>query len=51
MDRAGERLLGVLDVAHPAAAGFDGEDAAGLERFVKTLVPMVDWDTLLGGRG
>jgi len=44
------RLLGVLDVDSPETSRFDSEDAAGLERFVKTLVPMVAWDALIGKR-
>jgi L-methionine (R)-S-oxide reductase len=48
---AGGRLLGVLDVDSPENARFDAEDAAGLERFVNVLVPVVAWDALIGKRG
>ena len=39
-------LRGVLDVDSPQAARFDEEDREGLEKFVKTLVPRVDWRRL-----
>ena len=42
------RLVGVLDVDAPEPARFDDEDRAGLERFVKALVPEVAWETLIG---
>lgn len=42
------RLLGVLDVDSPEVSRFDVEDAAGLERFVNTLLPMVAWERLIG---
>jgi L-methionine (R)-S-oxide reductase len=45
---ANDRLVGVLDVDAPEPARFDEEDRAGLERFVKTLVPEVAWETLIG---
>ena len=40
---AGGTLRGVLDVDAPIAARFDDEDRKGLEEFVRTLVPHVDW--------
>lgn len=40
------RLRGVLDVDAPEPARFDEEDRAGLEEFVRTLVPLVDWEML-----
>jgi GAF domain-containing protein len=39
-------LRGVLDVDAPIIARFDEGDRVGLERFVKTLVPMVSWSAL-----
>ena len=39
-------LRGVLDVDSPELARFDEEDREGLERFVKTLLPLVDWRRL-----
>ena len=36
-------LRGVLDVDSPEPARFDAEDSEGLERFVRTLVPLVNW--------
>ena len=36
-------LRGVLDVDAPEPARFDGEDRAGLERYVEVLVPRIDW--------
>ncbi|MGH9368445.1 MAG: GAF domain-containing protein [Thermoanaerobaculia bacterium] len=36
-------LRGVLDVDSPQPARFDEEDRAGLEEFVRTLVPWVNW--------
>jgi GAF domain-containing protein len=44
------RLVGVLDVDAPEPGRFDEEDRAGLERFVKTLLPEVAWDTLIASR-
>lgn len=41
-------LVGVFDVDAPRPARFDDEDRAGLERFVKALVPMVAWQTVTG---
>jgi putative methionine-R-sulfoxide reductase with GAF domain len=41
-------LLGVLDVDAPEENRFDGEDRAGLEAFVGTLIPRVDWKGLPG---
>jgi len=40
------RLRGVLDVDAPEPARFDEEDRAGLEEFVRTLVPLVAWEAL-----
>jgi L-methionine (R)-S-oxide reductase len=40
------RLVGVLDVDAPEPGRFDAEDRAGLEQFVKVLVPEVAWETL-----
>ncbi len=39
-------LRGVLDVDSPEPARFDEIDRAGLEKFVMTLVPLVDWTRL-----
>jgi len=39
-------LRGVLDVDAPETARFDEEDRAGLERFVATLIPLVNWKSL-----
>ena len=39
----GGTLHGVLDVDAPEANFFDAEDRAGLELFVATLAPRVDW--------
>ena len=36
-------LRGVLDVDAPAVARFDGKDREGLEHFVATLIPLVNW--------
>ncbi|HEY6065553.1 MAG TPA: GAF domain-containing protein, partial [Thermoanaerobaculia bacterium] len=36
-------LRGVLDVDAPEVGRFDGEDVAGLERFVRELTPRVAW--------
>src|SRR2546427_6413226 len=36
-------LRGVLDVDSPDLARFDAVDREGLERFVRTLVPLVRW--------
>ncbi|MEO8432047.1 MAG: GAF domain-containing protein [Acidobacteriota bacterium] len=47
---AGGRLVGVLDVDSPETARFDAEDRAGLERFVRSLMPRIAWETLVGGR-
>ncbi len=43
----GDALLGVLDVDSPEKNRFDDADREGLELFVKTLVPLVDWSSLL----
>jgi GAF domain-containing protein len=42
----GAALRGVLDVDSPEPARFDDEDRAGLEEFVRTLVPRVRWSDL-----
>ena len=42
---AGE-LRGVLDVDAPVTGRFDGEDCAGLEEFVRVLVPRIAWERL-----
>jgi len=47
----GGQLLGVLDVDSPEKNRFDEVDREGLEVFVKTLVPLVDWSSLLGTEG
>ena len=39
-------LRGVLDVDSPELARFDAEDAEGLELFVRTLVPRMNWKGL-----
>jgi len=39
-------LRGVLDLDAPETGRFDGEDREGLEGFVRTLVPIVDWSAL-----
>ena len=36
-------LRGVLDVDAPTTGCFDEEDRVGLEEFVRTLAPRVDW--------
>lgn len=46
-----EELRGVLDVDAPEKNRFDEEDRAGLELFVRTLVPLVDWQSLSGTEG
>ncbi len=48
----GGELMGVLDVDSPEKNRFDEVDKEGLESFVRTLIPMVDWSSLLrDGRG
>lgn len=42
---AGE-LRGVLDVDAPVTGRFDSEDRAGLEEFVRVLVPRIAWERL-----
>src|SRR5438477_5331396 len=37
-------LRGVLDVDAPEANRFDEEDREGLEFFVRTLIPLIDWN-------
>jgi GAF domain-containing protein len=39
-------LRGVLDVDAPEVGRFDDEDRAGLEKFVETLAPLVEWERL-----
>jgi L-methionine (R)-S-oxide reductase len=39
-------LRGVLDVDAPEVGRFDHEDLAGLEAFVATLTPRIDWGSL-----
>jgi len=39
-------LRGVLDLDSPELARFDAEDAEGLELFVRTLVPRMNWKGL-----
>jgi len=39
-------LRGVLDVDAPEVGRFDGEDLAGLEKFVRELTPHVAWGRL-----
>jgi L-methionine (R)-S-oxide reductase len=45
---AGGRLRGVLDVDAPETDRFDDADRQGLELFVRTLVPRVNWDAFSG---
>ncbi len=40
-------LLGVLDVDSPEKNRFNAVDKEGLEGFVRTLVPLVNWASLL----
>ena len=42
----GEVLRGVLDVDAPDIDRFDAEDRAGLEEFVRALIPRVAWERL-----
>ena len=42
----GETLRGVLDVDSPEVSRFRDEDRDGLERFVRTLLPLIDWKRL-----
>ena len=42
----GEVLRGVLDVDAPDVDRFDEEDRAGLEEFVRRLIPRVAWERL-----
>ena len=39
-------LRGVLDVDSSTLARFDEEDRQGLEKFVGSLVPLINWDKL-----
>ncbi|HEY3202345.1 MAG TPA: GAF domain-containing protein [Thermoanaerobaculia bacterium] len=43
---ASGQLRGVLDVDSPETDRFDAEDRKGLEAFVRTLTPMIDWGTI-----
>src|ERR1700757_4217509 len=40
------RLRGVLDLDSPEPSRFDDVDRGGLEAFVRTLVPLVNWSAL-----
>lgn len=42
----GDRLRGVLDIDSPELSRFDEVDRVGLESFVRTLVPLVNWSAL-----
>jgi GAF domain-containing protein len=42
----GAALRGVLDVDAPVVERFDERDRDGLELFVRTLMPLVDWPAL-----
>lgn len=42
----GDRLRGVLDIDSPELSRFDEVDRAGLEGFVRRLVPLVNWSAL-----
>jgi L-methionine (R)-S-oxide reductase len=42
----GDRLRGVLDLDSAERSRFDDVDGEGLEGFVRTLVPLVDWSAL-----
>ena len=42
----GGSLRGVLDVDAPEKDRFDAADRAGLEEFVRTLTPRIDWKAL-----
>jgi GAF domain-containing protein len=39
-------LRGVLDIDSPELGRFDIEDQKGLEAFVATLVPLIDWNAV-----
>ncbi|HEY3123087.1 MAG TPA: GAF domain-containing protein [Thermoanaerobaculia bacterium] len=43
---AGGQLRGVLDVDSPETDRFDAEDREGLELFVRTLTPMINWEAI-----
>jgi len=43
----GGLLHGVLDLDSPEPSRFDDVDSGGLEGFVKTLVPLVNWPALI----
>ena len=40
-------LRGVLDIDSPEPGRFDAADQEGLERFVRTLVPLIRWSALI----
>jgi L-methionine (R)-S-oxide reductase len=40
------KLRGILDLDAPVPARFDDADREGLEKFVRTLVALVDWESL-----
>jgi len=42
----GGNLRGVLDIDSPEPGRFDAEDRKGLEQFVTTLTPRIDWDAV-----
>lgn len=42
-----ERLRGVLDIDSPELSRFDDVDRQGLEGFVRSLVPLVNWSALI----
>ena len=42
----GSVLHGVLDIDSPELGRFDEVDKEGLEAFVRTLVPLIDWSQL-----
>jgi L-methionine (R)-S-oxide reductase len=42
----GSALRGVLDIDAPELGRFDDEDRAGLEEFIRELVPRVSWPRL-----
>ncbi len=46
----GQTLHGVLDLDAPETSRFDDADRVGLESFVKTLIPLVDWESFDSGR-
>lgn len=42
-----DQLRGVLDIDSPELSRFDDVDRAGLEGFVRALVPLVNWSALV----